>query len=90
MEQKLKCGDVLRWTNLWGKVGLMGLSVKDRDMLRDFRELVEKQVTGTTKFSIYPRDALEQKGNVSVLLRETYRGLDVTQLPVQSSGVHGP
>ena len=81
MELKLRCGDVLKWSNLWGKVGLLGLSIKDRDLLTEFRELVERQVTGTMKFSIYPRDALEKKGNVSVLLRETYRGLDVTQLP---------
>ena len=66
---------------MWGKVGLLGLSIKNRDLLTDFRELVEKQVTDSTKFSIYPRDALEKKGNVSVLLRETYRGLDVTLLP---------
>ena len=81
MELKLQCGDVLKWTNLWGKVGLLGLSIKNHALLTEFRELIEKQMTGTIKFSIYPRDALEKKGNVSVLLRETYRGLDVTQLP---------
>ena len=81
MEQNLKCGDVLKWSNLWGKVGLLGISAKDHDQLTAFREVIEKQVTGTTKFSIYPRDALEKKGNVSVLLREAHRGLDVTQLP---------
>ena len=80
-ELRLKCGDVLKWSSLWGKVGLLGLSIKDRDLLIEFRELVEKQVTGSIKFSIYPRDALEKKGNVSVLLRETYRGLDVKLLP---------
>ena len=81
MEENLKCGDVLKWSNLWGKVGLLGLSAKDHDQLTAFREVIERQVTGTTKFSIYPRDALEKKGNVSVLLREAHRGLDVKQLP---------
>ena len=64
MELGLKCGDVLKWSNMWGKVGLLGLSARDRDMITSFRELIEKQVTGTIKFSIYPRDALEKKGNV--------------------------
>ena len=77
MRDDLPCGAVLKWSNLWGKVGLLGLSVKNAALLSDFRNLVESQVKGSIRFSIYPRDALEKKGNVSVLLRETYRDFDI-------------
>ena len=78
----LPCGAVLKWSNLWGKVGLLGLSAKNKTLLNEFRDLVEEQVTPTTKFTIYPRDGLDKKGVVTILLRETYRGFqDVRLIP---------
>ena len=73
----LTCGSVMKWSNLWGKVGLLGLSARDPSLLSAFRTLVESQVNGSIRFSIYPRDGLDKKGNVSVLLRETYRDFDI-------------
>ena len=80
MRDDLPCGKIFKWSNLWGKVGLLGLASKNNRLLADFRNLVETQVKGKIHFSIYPRDGLEKKGNVSVLLRETYRDFDINVL----------
>ena len=81
LERDLACGSIRKWTNMWGKVGLVGLSPKSTALLTEYRELVERQVVGSTKFTIFPRDGLEKKGCVSVLLREYYRHFKIELLP---------
>ena len=80
-EEDLACGSVLKWTNLWGKVGLLGLSARDTALLTEYREVLESQYMGSTKFTIFPRDGLERKGCLSILLRECYRHFNIAQLP---------
>ena len=81
LENDLPCGSVRRWTNMWGKVGLVGLSPKSTALLNEYREVVERQVVGSIKFTIFPRDGLDKKGCVSVLLREFYRHFKIELLP---------
>ena len=66
---------------MWGKVGLIGLSPKSKELLTEYRRVVEQQVVGTTRFTIFPRDGLEKRGCVSVLLREYYRHFKIELLP---------
>ena len=40
IKEKMKIGSVLKWTNLWGSVGLMGLSAKDKALLTDLRDYI--------------------------------------------------
>ena len=71
----------MKWTNQWGKVGIIGLAPKTTELLNNFRAAVEQQIVGTTRFTIFPKDGLEKNGCVSVLLRECYRQFNVRILP---------
>ena len=53
----------------------------DLDLLNDFRRTVEDQLLGETRFTLFPRDALEKRGNLSVLLRADFRLFDVRLIP---------
>ena len=65
----------------WGKVGLLGLDPRDQDKVERYRAILENQILGHTRFTIYPKDGLEKKGNISVLLRENFRSLKPEWLP---------
>lgn len=81
LERNLDCRKAFKWANLWGRVGLVGLSPLDIGLLNQFREAVEDQLLGDTKFTLFPRDALEKRGNLSVLLRTDFRSFDVALIP---------
>ena len=81
VEENLDCDRVCLWGNMWGKVGLLGLSPKYPDLINQYRVLVEGQILGKTRFTIFPRDALEKKGTVTVLLREQFRSFKTEWLP---------
>ena len=80
MERDNTAGDAYRWATLWGKVGLIGLASRDLTALNGYRKLVEEQVSGNTRFTLYPKDALEKRANLSVLLRENYIGFNIKWL----------
>ena len=81
MEGDHSCWSAYRWVNMWGRVGLLGLSPSDPDKINAYRCLLESQVLGSTRFTIYPKDALEKKGNISVLLRASFRSFKPEWLP---------
>ena len=70
-----------RWANMWGKVGLLGLSSRDKSAMNHYRRLVENQFLGEIRFTLYPKDNLEKKGHISVLLRANLRSFDILKLP---------
>ena len=72
-EENNPCARAYRWANLWGKVGLLGLAPTNKDHLTEYRKIIEQQELGCTRFSMIPKDALDSKGNVSVLLRLPFR-----------------
>ena len=82
MVNNLECGDAYKWANQWGRVGLLGLSPKNIDHINEYRTVVESQLLGQTRFTIFPKDGLERKGTVSVLLREHFRSFKVEWLPM--------
>ena len=77
----MSCRLAYRWANLWGRVGLIGLSPTNKDHLNDYRHVIETQVLGETNFTIFPKDGLDKKGNLSVLLRENFRAYQIECLP---------
>ena len=76
VHERLACGSAYRWANLWGRVGLLGLASRDKERMNSYRKLVEDQFCGNTRFTLFPKDALEKKGTVSVLLRAPFRDFD--------------
>ena len=80
-DQNLLCQRAFRWASLWGRVGLLGLGSRNLDDIKAYRELVESQVTGGTRFTFFPKEALERRGNLSVLLRENYYSFKTEWLP---------
>ena len=80
-EYNIKCYRAYRWATLWGKVGLLGLSSKDLKDIQDYREVIEDQRSGQVKFTIFPKDALERRGNLSVLMRANLKSFDHKWLP---------
>ena len=66
---------------MWGKVGLLGLASHNIADIKEYRAAVEDQLSGKTKFTLFPKDALEKRGNLTVLLRENYADFEVKWLP---------
>ena len=80
-DNNLACQRAFRWATLWGRVGLLGLASKNLGDLQAYRELIECQQTGSTRFTFFPKEALERRGNLSVLLRENYWSFKLEWLP---------
>ena len=72
-EENNPCSRAYRWANLWGRVGLLGLAPSNKEHINEYRKIVEQQELGCTRFSMIPKDALDNKGNISVLLRLPFR-----------------
>ena len=66
---------------MWGKVGLLGLSPKNMEHVKQYRALIEDQVAGQIRFTIFPKDGLDKRGNLSVLLRENFISFKPEWLP---------
>ena len=81
MEHDLACARAYRWGTLWGRVGLLGLASKSTDDINGFRRAVENQISGDTHFTLFPKDVIQRRGNLSVLLRDNFWSFDVDWLP---------
>ena len=66
---------------MWGRAGLIGLSAKHPEHIREFRNAVEQLHSYDHCYTIFPREAVDKKGSVSVLLREMFRAYDPRCLP---------
>jgi hypothetical protein len=72
---------VLQWANNWGDIGLIGLSSRDLDKLKQFREYVDAFTVGENSFTLYPKDCLVQRYNITTLLREDLSTYDPLLIP---------
>ena len=78
---RLACISAQKWSNMWGKVGLIGLSAKNPDHIREYRNVVEQLQDDNYSFTLFPRDAVDKRGNITVLLLDSFRAFDPTCLP---------
>ena len=81
IENKMTCYKARKWSNLWGKVGLVGLSPKTPEHIPDYRAVVEAMNTDKLTFTLFPKEAVENRGSVSVILREQFRSFNIKCLP---------
>ena len=68
-ELKLEYGTILRWTNPWGNVAVMGLDTSDLDTLQKFRTFFTTLRFSHHYFNTFPKDALTSSLSLSILLR---------------------
>ena len=81
LENDLKCGEAYKWISMWGKVGLLGLDANKMEQMNEYRDMLERQTLGKIRFTLFPKEALEKKGNISVLLRASYKSFKAEWLP---------
>ena len=79
--ERLPCLRAQKWTNMWGRVGLVGLSARDPEHIRSYRNLVEQLEDERYCFTIFPRDVADKRGSISVLLQENFRAFNPMCLP---------
>ena len=72
-ELKLEFGTVLRWTNAWGNVAVMGLDSSNLEMLQKFRTFFTSLRYVHQYFNTFPKDALTNNFSLSILLRSDLR-----------------
>ena len=72
-ELKLDFGTVLRWTNPWGNVAVMGLDCSDLDQLMKFRTFFTTLCYSRQYFNTFPKDAMTNNYGLSILLRSDLR-----------------
>ena len=94
LREKSPLTKVLRWTNLWGSIGLLGLSAKSRPRLREFRDaLSERDIIKGKLFSSIPKDVLMDRTRLCTLLRTNHRSFDLNTfsdgLFSKNSGLRG-
>ena len=72
-EHKLEFGTVLRWTNPWGNVAVMGLDSSDLGLLLKFRTFLSTLRYIHQFFNTFPKDAMTESLSISILLRSDLR-----------------
>ena len=68
-EQKLEFGAILRWTNPWGNVVVMGLDSSDLDLLTKFRTFLTTLHYVHQFFNTFPKDAIRNSLGISILCK---------------------
>ena len=81
VSRNLTCLRAQKWANMWGRVGLIGLSAKHPEDIRAYRDVIEELEMNRKRYTLFPRDAVDKRGSVSILLRETFRAMDPLCLP---------
>ena len=72
----------LKWSSPWGKIGLIGLATKNLEKLQGFRNFLAKFHIHNFDFITVPRDLLDPKNIVTILLRENHRTFRADLIPV--------
>ena len=80
-ERNLPCVKARKWANLWGKVGLIGLSPKHPEDIADYRTVIEGLPTGSATYTLFPKEAVENRGSISIILRNQFRAFNYACLP---------
>ena len=70
---KLEFGTILRWTNPWGNVVVMGLDTADLDLLQKFRTFFTTLRFAQHYFNTFPKDAMTSSLGISVMLKNDLR-----------------
>lgn len=81
VDHRLACISAQKWSNMWGRVGLLGLSAKNPEYIREYRNVIEQLQDPEFCYTLFPRDALDKRGNVTVLLLESFRAFNPKCLP---------
>ena len=81
VSERMPCLRAQKWINTWGRVGLVGLSARDPDLIRQYRNVVEQIHDPHQTYTIFPRDAADKRGSISVLLQDSFRAFDPMCLP---------
>ena len=66
---KLEFGTILRWTNPWGNVVVMGLDSGDLNMLQKFRTFFTTLKFSQHYLNTFPKDAMVSSISLSILLK---------------------
>ena len=72
-EHKLEFGTVLRWTNPWGNVAVMGLDSSDLGLLLRFRTFLTTLRYVHQFFNTFPKDAMTESLGISIILKSGLR-----------------
>ena len=72
-EHKLEFGTVLRWTNPWGNVAVMGLDSSDLGLLLRFRTFLTTLRYVHQFFNTFPKDAMIESLGISIILKSDLR-----------------
>ena len=72
-ENKLDFSTILRWTNPWGNVAVMGLDTSNLDLLMKFRIFLNTLSYAHQNFNTFPKDAITDNLGISILLRSDLR-----------------
>ena len=72
-ELKLEFGAVLRWTNPWGSVAVVGLDTSDLELLNKFRTFFTTLRFQHQYFNTFPKDAMTNDFGISILLKSDLR-----------------
>ena len=72
-EHNLEFGTVLRWTNPWGNVAVMGLDSSDLGLLLRFRTFLTTLRYVHQFFNTFPKDAMTESLGISIILKSDLR-----------------
>ena len=81
IEKRLTCYKARKWSNMWGKVGVIGLSPRHREDMDNYRTIIEGSPTEELTFTLFPKAAVENRGSISIILREQFSSFRETCLP---------
>ena len=79
---KLQCTGTLEWSSTWeGGIGLLGLRIDDVSKLTMFRNAIYHLKIGELRYNTFPKAALPQGSEISVILRAELRHLALEVIP---------
>jgi hypothetical protein len=81
IEKQSNALTALKWASQWGEVGLVGLSTRNLELLQDYRRALATTVIDNICFTSIPRDVLEPKNVVTLLLKEVHRHFKPEYVP---------
>ena len=72
---------VMKWSNVWDDVGLIGLSTREMDRLRAFCACLRDKKLNGMLFTVVPKDLVSLGSTVITLLKSNHRGYNLEILP---------
>lgn len=81
MKQSMEVLKVLKWSNIWDSVGVLGLDLEDEEAYQHFCVFIECMKCQNTVYAVVPKELVVEQSSVSTILRHEHRGLDLADLP---------